>query len=39
MEALGESTHPGTATRQREGIGVTGGEPSGSQGPGGAGTK
>ena len=34
-----ESTRPGTATKPREGTGVTGGEPSGSQGPGGAGSK
>ncbi len=37
--APSESTHPGTATKPREGTGVTGGEPSGSQGPGGAGSK
>lgn len=37
--APSESTLPGTATKQREGTGVTGGEPSGSQGPGGAGSK
>ena len=39
MGALSESTRPGTATKEREGTGVTGGEPSGSQGPGGAGSK
>ena len=39
MGAPSERTHPGTAMREREGIGVTGGEPSGSQGPGGAGSK
>jgi cytochrome c553 len=37
--ASSESTRSGTGTRQREGAGVTGGEPSGSQGPGGAGSK
>ena len=37
--APGESTRPGTATTPREGTGVTGGEPSGSQGAGGAGSK
>jgi cytochrome c553 len=35
----GGKTRPGTATKPREGSGVSGGEPSGSQGPGGAGTK
>ena len=34
-----ESTRAGTATNPRQGTGVTGGEPSGSQGPGGAGSK
>ncbi|HZR03850.1 MAG TPA: cytochrome c [Burkholderiales bacterium] len=34
-----ERTRPGTATTPRAGTGVTGGEPSGSQGPGGSGTK
>jgi cytochrome c553 len=33
------STPSGAATKPREGTGVTGGEPSGSQGPGGAGSK
>jgi len=37
--APGESTRPGTATQERQSTDVTGGEPSGSQGPGGAGTK
>jgi cytochrome c553 len=37
--APSESTRPGTATKPREGSGVTGGEPSDSQGPGGAGSK
>jgi cytochrome c553 len=39
MGAPSESTRPGAAMREREGTGVTGGEPSGSQGPGGAGSK
>ena len=30
-----ESTRPGTATQERQGTGATGGEPSGSRGPGG----
>ena len=34
-----ESTRPGIATKPRQGTGVAGGEPSGSQGPGGAGSK
>jgi cytochrome c553 len=34
-----EGTRAGSATQQREGRGVTGGEPSGSQGPGGAGAR
>jgi cytochrome c553 len=38
-KAPAEETRSGTATQQREGRGVTGGEPSGSQGPGGAGAR
>ena len=34
-----EKTRPGTATQSREGADVTGGESSGSQGPGGTGAK
>lgn len=37
--AKAEATKPGTATEGREGGGVSGGEPRGTQGPGGAGSK
>ena len=39
IETLSDSTRPGAATQPRDGTGVSGGEPSGSQGPGGAGSK